>query len=83
MAAVPNTTETPIYTLPGFEISTDEVLRELQSLTTNKSPGPDKSIQNYSKKYQEVLSPLSMLFIMSLQHRIIPSDWKLVNVTPI
>ncbi len=35
-ASVPNTTETHIYNLPDFKISTDEVPKALQSLKYNK-----------------------------------------------
>ncbi len=81
-AAVPNTTETSIYSLPDYEISTNEVLKALQSLKTCKSPGPDKLYPRLLKEIsRERLSPLTMLFIMSFQHGIVPSDWKLTNIT--
>ncbi len=51
---------------------------------TNKSPGPNKI---YSKLLQdisrEILSPLTMVFNMPLQHSIVPSDRNLASVTPV
>ncbi len=84
MATVPNTTGTPIYTIPDLEICRDEALKALQSLKTNKSPRPDKIYPKLFKEIsKEIHSPLTMLFNMSLQHGIIPNDWKLANVAPI
>ncbi len=75
MAAVHNVTETSIYTLPDFEISTDEVFKALQSLKTNKNPLPHKIYPKLLKEISgERLSPITILFSMSLQHGIVPRD---------
>ncbi len=67
MSAVPNTTETSIYTHPDFEISTDEVLKALHSLKSKKKSRTDKIYPKLLKEISsEILSPLKMLFNMFL-----------------
>ena len=72
------------HVLPNFEITTDEVHKALDSLKTNKSPGPDKVYPKLLKETKsEILSSLTTVFNMSLRQGIVPSDWKKANVTPI
>ncbi len=74
----------PVHQLLNFEIITNEVLEFLQTLTTNKSPGPDNVYYELLKETKREISlPLTALFNSSLVKGIGPSDWKTTNVTPI
>lgn len=83
-AEIPNTNENILHKLPDFDISRDEVLKALQTLKSNKSPGPDHIFPKLLKEISdEISSPLTQLFNMSLQNGVVPRDWKMANVTPI
>ncbi len=62
----------------------DDVMRTVNQLKTNSSPGPDGITPRMLKEAIHLLKlPLSMLFNMSLQEGYVPKDWKIANVTPI
>ena len=75
---------TPEHTLEEFEISTEEVLKALNELKTNKSPGPDEIYPKILKETKhEIVGALKSLFNSSIQQGFVPADWKAANVTPI
>ncbi len=60
--------ENPGHTLPEFDVTRDEIFKALQSLKANKSPGPHEIYPKLLKEItNEVLSPLTTLFNMSLR----------------
>ena len=60
------------------------VLKKLQNLSTNKSPGPDDiSLRILVELAKSVAPPLSALFQNSYDAGIVASDWKRAKITPI
>ncbi len=56
----------------------------LNSLDTNKATGPDEIPARLLKNTAAIVAPsLCKLFNKSLQHGIVPRDWKLANVVPV
>ena len=64
--------------------SENVVLKKLQNLSINKSPGPDDINSRILVELAKSVAPsLSVLFQKFYNTGIIPSDWKRANVTPI
>ena len=60
------------------------MLKKLNDLKMDKSPGPDGLHPRVLREAREVLCiPLSILFNKSLEESTLPSDWKDSHVTPI
>ena len=60
------------------------VLEKLQTLSINKSPGPDDITSRILVELEKSVAPLlSVLFQNSYDTGIVPSDWKRANITPI
>ena len=50
----------------------------------NKSPGVDGIPPNLLKEIvEQIITPLTKLFNLSLEEGIIPSEWKEANITPL
>ena len=70
--------------LDKFEITFEMVLKKLQELKPDKSPGPDGWHPIYLKNVADLISlPLSIVFQKSLNEGILPSDWLKACVTAI
>ena len=81
---LPEATISTGYTIPDLIITEKEVLKQLNSLKTNKSPGPDYFYPTILKQVKhEIIKPLTIIFNKSLQTGEVPQDWKIANVTPI
>ena len=86
-----NTTQPPTVpshdetiTIDSFTISENDILRMINKMKANKTPGPDKISPRILKEAKhEITKPLSMLFNKSLTTGKVPNEWKLANVTPI
>ena len=60
------------------------VMKKLQKLNSDKSPGPDDIHPLLLKECATVLAePLSMIFQQSFETGTLPSDWKTANIVPI
>ena len=71
-------------TISHVEVSVSDMEDALNNLKTCKSPGPDEIHPLILKELSAQLSrPLKILFDKTLEHGIIPSDWKLAEVRPI
>ena len=71
-------------TLNNFEVTTEEVLKALNDMKTNKSPGPDNIYPRVLKETKlEIVNALKTVFNLSLSQGSVPADWKAANVTPI
>ena len=70
--------------LQQISIEEIDVLRVIDKIKVNKSPGPDKISPRvlHEVKFQ-ISKPLSILFNKSLALGKVPLDWKSANVTPI
>ena len=70
--------------LPELEISDNGVLKLLQSLNTNKAPGPDRIPNRILKEMAPEIAPiLGAIFRQSLTQGELPSDWLSANVSSV
>ena len=70
--------------LSNISITESDVLKCIDKLKVNKSPGPDTISPRVLKEAKcELVKPLTLLFNTSMQSGSMPDDWKLANVTPI
>ena len=71
-------------TLSDINFTEFDVVKLLQNVKPNKSPGPDDIHPRILKECApELAVPLYILFRKSLDGETIPQSWKLANVTPI
>ncbi len=62
----------------------EELLKVLNVMKMNKSPGPDNIYPKALKETKhEIVDALKTLFDLSLRQGTVPADWKATNVTPI
>ena len=70
--------------LSDIELTTDEVLKSLKMLNVNKATGSDGIPARLLRETVDIITPsLPKLFNKSLQHAIIPDEWKVANVVPV
>ena len=70
--------------LNQIKISESDIVRVIDKLQMNKTPGPDKISPRIIREVKHQISkPLCILFNKSLTLGKVPSDWKCANVTPI
>lgn len=70
--------------LPNICVTIGGVAKLLSELNPHKAPGPDKLPARFLKDYaNELAPPMALLFQSSLNHGILPDDWKIASVTPI
>lgn len=71
------------HALSNFGMTTSEVRKALQFLTTNRNPGPDKVHRMLLKETKSgILSPLTNVLIV-FREPILPSHWEKATVTKI
>ena len=60
------------------------IAKKMLKMKDNKSPGVDGIPPKLLKETVEQIStPLAKLFNLSLEERIVPSEWKEANITPL
>ena len=70
--------------LDDIDITRDMVLKKLQKLKTDKSPGPDCIHPRVLKEVSEAIAtPVTIIFKTSLRTKETPNDWKHANVSAI
>ncbi|NEQ69831.1 MAG: hypothetical protein F6K21_30935 [Symploca sp. SIO2D2] len=70
--------------LVSGRITREEVLTALDSMNKNSSPGPDGVHPHVLDKIKkDIVAPLTDIFNKTLETGIVPSDWKIANITPI
>ena len=70
--------------MPPITVAAEGVRAQLQKLNPYKAMGPDNISPRVLKELSDVLSqPLAALFQKSLDHAIVPEDWKKARVTPL
>lgn len=70
--------------LSAFEIPKSEIFKSLQTINTNKGPGPDSIPPMFLKMCAEQLViPLHVIFNKSLSSGCFPEIWKIAHITPI
>ena len=64
---------------------TPEIIpKKIKKMKDNKSPGDDGIPLKLPKEMVEQIStPLAKVFDLSLEERIVPSEWKEANITPL
>lgn len=76
-------TETENF-LHNIEITSEKIMKKINMLALNKSPGIDGIVPILLKENKNYLcEPLSIIYTESLKKGIVPADWKRANVTPI
>ncbi len=69
-------------TLQYLEITTEEILKALSDMKTNKSPGLDNIYPKVLKETKlKIVDAHKTVFNLSLRQGFIPVDWKATNVT--
>jgi hypothetical protein len=67
-----------------LKIDRASILKKLQNLKTNKSPGPDQIHPRVLKETADIIvTPLLMLFNKSITSGVVPLQWKIATITPI
>ena len=70
--------------LSFINIDENKMLKSLNNLKPNKSPGPDEIHPKMLKELaNELAHPLTLLFNKSISDGIVPSAWKVAEVRPI
>ena len=70
--------------LTSIDITEEMTLEILKSLNPSKSIGPDGIHPRILKETSDILAfPLHLIFRSSLQHGMIPNEWKIAHVTPV
>ncbi|CAG2230882.1 unnamed protein product [Mytilus edulis] len=81
---LPNVPPLAPYELSDIVITEQDVIDHFQILNINKPAGPDKLPPKFLKAiFPSLVTPLTFIFNKSLQSGIVPSDWKLANVSAI
>ena len=63
--------------IDSFTLSERDILRAINKIKENKTPGPDKISPRILKEAKnEICKPLSIMFNKSLAHGKVPSEWK-------
>ncbi len=82
--AVRTSVTSSAQTLHNLEITMKEVLKALNDMKTNKSPGPDNIYPTVLKETKsETADAPKTVFNLYLRQGSVPADWKAANVTPI
>lgn len=73
-----------IYVLPLIhcDFAEDSMIKVLENIKVNKTPGPEDIAPRFSKKQKIKSLNLSITFTESLNLGTAPSEWKLGNGTP-
>ena len=73
----------PTFILRDITFSVSDVRKKLSKLKANKASGPDGVSVNVLRNCLNFDYPLHILFTMSLNSGVVPSDWRDANVTPL
>ena len=78
---IDNRTQT---TIDDLRITVEMVLKELMKIKPNKSCGPDQLHPRLLIELSDLLAlPISILYNATLQHGVLPHDWRRAFITPI
>ena len=83
---IPNIEMKPLQTDPltTFNLNRDRVLKVIQNLKINKSPGIDGIHPRVLKEIAEIISyPITIIYKKSVAASELPSQWKDAEITPI
>ena len=70
--------------LTSVHITAEKVTEKIAKLQPSSAPGPDKVYPRVLHTLKvEIALPLSIIFNKSLVEGVVPTDWKVANVTPI
>ena len=70
--------------MPEISITTSGISKLLQNLNIHKAMGPDQISAKILRELQDILALiLEIIFNHSLNTGIVPSDWKMANITPL
>ena len=81
---LPDKGPSPHPTMPEISIKTSGISKLLQNLNIHKAMGPDQINAKILRELQDILAPiLEIIFNHSLNTGIVPSDWKMADITPL
>ena len=71
-------------TMPDITITCEGIAKLLLSLNPNKAAGPDEIKPRVLKELATEIAPiLTIIFQISLESGVVPSDWKTGRVAPV
>ena len=80
---LPDKGPSPHPTMPEIFITTSGISKLLQNLNIHKAMCPDQINAKILRELQDILAPiLEIIFNHSLITGMVPSDWKMANITP-
>jgi len=75
---------TNVISLEKLVMNELDILKRLDKIDINKSPGPDGIHPRISYEVRhEIADVLKIIFINSLQNHVVPVDWRAGNISPI
>ena len=81
---LPNKGPSPYPSMSNIDVTIQGIAKLLNGLNVHKASGPDLISTRFLKETADVIAPLlQIIFKVSLNSGEVPSDWKIVNVTPI
>ena len=82
---IPQVNETPeIQTFNLIATTRETIRKKIEKLKSSKSPGPDNCHPRVIKEMGEsIITPLLLLFNLSIEKCQIPTEWKYANIAPI
>ena len=70
--------------LQELEITSDMVLKSLEKLRSDKSPGADNISPRLLKEIgHAIVTPVQVIFQKSINSGVVPEDWRTANVCPV
>jgi len=70
--------------LTDIRISSDQVMKQLDRLRSDKASGPDDLSPRVLKEVkEEICEPLTIILQRSINEGMVPDDWRQANVSPI
>ena len=71
-------------TMPDITITSEGIAKLLLNLNPNKAAGPDEIKPRVLKELATEITPiLTIIFQISLESGVVPSDWKTARVAPV
>ena len=82
--AIPTISNRTDSYITNLHVTEEMVLTELSTLNPNKSCGPENIHPRMLLELADIMAaPVALLFNMTIEHGIIPKDWKLGYISPI
>ena len=78
------TIKSKYQTMPDITTTSEGIAKLLLNLNPSKAPGPDEIKPRVLKELATEIAPiLTIIFQISLESGVVPSDWKTARVAPV